>query len=72
MIAGVLEAKTAKQVLITQPNSGRVPAIRDFFREEEEIVEDTDIDPETYQVWKYYKCNIPAQKLFLMIFMDRS
>ena len=63
MIAGVLEAKTAKQVLITQPNSGRVPAIRDLFCKEEEIVEDTDIDPGTYQGGKKEAKEIEKKKL---------
>ena len=63
MIAGVLEAKTAKQVLITQPNSGCVPAIRDLFCEEEEIVEDTDIGPGTYQGGKKEAKEIEKKKL---------
>ena len=62
MIAGVLEAKTAKQVLITQPNSGCVPAIRDLFCEEEEIVEDTDIGPGTYQGGKKEAKEIEKKK----------
>ena len=63
MLASAIEAKTAKQVPITQPQSCRVPAIQDLFGDEEEIVEDRDIDPRTYQGGKKEAKEIEKKKI---------
>ena len=58
-----VKPKTSKQVLITQPQSCRVPAIQDLFGDEEEIVEDRDIDPGTYQGGKKEAKEIEKKKI---------
>ena len=63
MLASALGAKIAKQVPITQPQSCRVPAIQDLFGDEEEIVDDIEIDPGTYQGGKKEAKEIEKKKI---------